>query len=88
MAWISWEKLCTPKMEGGIGFRDQKAFNLVFLLKQGWRIQQNPGTLVHRVFKAKYFVGNSFREAQLGSKPSYAWRSIMTAKDIIEKRSK
>ena len=88
MAWISWEKLCTPKLEGGMGFRDLKTFNLALLAKQGWRIQQNPNTLVHKVFKAKYFAGSSFREAQLGCRPSYVWKSIMAAKDLVVKGSK
>ena len=88
MAWISWEKLCTPKKEGGMGFRDLRAFNLALLAKQGWRIQQNPGFMVHRVFKAKYFGGSSFKDAQLGHKPSYVWRSIMAAKEIVEKGSR
>ena len=87
MAWVSWEKLCTPKVEGGMGFKDLKAFNLAPLAKQGWRIQQNPSSLIHRVFKAKYFMGIPFKEAQLGNRPSYAWRSIMVAKDIIVKNS-
>ena len=66
-SWVSWEKLCTPKVEGGMGFRDLKAYNLALLAKQGWRIQQNPSSLIHRVFKAKYFTGIPFKEAQLGS---------------------
>ncbi|KAL0006736.1 hypothetical protein SO802_008238 [Lithocarpus litseifolius] len=56
LAWVSWEKLCTSKAEGGMGFRDLKAFNLALLTKQGWRIMENPNSLVHRVYKAKYFA--------------------------------
>ena len=71
-----------------MGFRDLKAFNLALLAKQVWRIQQNLGSMVHKVFKAKYFARYSFRKAQLWSRPSYVWRSIMVAMDIIEKGSR
>ena len=83
-----WKKLCTPKDKGSMGFRDLRAFNLALLAKQGWRIQQNQNSLVHRIFKAKYFVANSFLEAQLRSRPSYIWRSIVAVKEIIETGSR
>ena len=63
-------------------------FNLALLAKQGWRIQQNPQSLVYRVIKAKYFAGCSFGEAQMGKSPSYAWKSIMAAKEVVVKGSK
>ena len=63
MAWTSWDNLCRPKVEGGMGFKDLKAFNLALLAKQGWRLSKNPTSLTHRVFKAKYFAGCSFIEA-------------------------
>ena len=88
LAWVSWEKLCTPKSEGGMGFRDLKAFNLALLAKQGWRIMRNPRSLVHKVFKAKYFMDSPFEEAQLGRRPSYAWRSIVAAKQVIDRGSR
>nr|XP_023911810.1 uncharacterized protein LOC112023433 [Quercus suber] len=88
MAWISWKKLCTPKDRGGMGFRDLKAFNMALLAKQGWRIQKDQSSLVHRIFKAKYFKKTSFMEAQLGRRPSYAWRCIMAAREIVARGSK
>ena len=88
MAWISWEKLCSPKAEGGMGFRDLKAFNLALLAKQWWRMQQNPNSLVHRVLKAKYFPNGVACEAELGRRPSYAWRSMWTAKKVVDRGSR
>ena len=85
MVWVAWEKMCTPKAEGGMGFKDLKVFNLTLLAKQGWRILSNPNSLSHKVLKAKYFAESNFMEAQLGHKPSYTWRSLMAAKEVIGK---
>ena len=65
MAWVLWEKLCNKKSEGGMGFgfKDLKAFNLALLAKQGWRILKSPNSLLHSVFKAKYFAKASFMDA-------------------------
>lgn len=71
--------------EGGMGFRDLKPFNLALLAKQRWRIQQYPNSLVHKVFKAKYFINSSFKDAQLGRRTSYAWRTIVAAKQVIDR---
>ena len=84
MAWTLWDNLCRPKMEEGMGFKDLKAFNLALLAKQGWRLNQNSASLTHRVFKAKYFVGCSFMEAQVGKKPFYVWQSLMATRETIE----
>ncbi|XP_075658968.1 uncharacterized protein LOC142628818 [Castanea sativa] len=73
----------TPKAEEGMDFKDLKAFNLALLAKQGWQLSQNSGSLAHRVLKARYFPKSNFLEAQLGKKPSYTWRSLMAAREVL-----
>ena len=80
-------EIMQTKGQGQYGYRDLKAFNLALLAKQGWRILQQLNSLVHRVYKAKYFAKESFLNAQVGRRPSYAWRSILAARDIIKKGS-
>lgn len=84
MAWMSWEKLGRSKDRGGMGFRDLECFNLALLAKQGWRLIQNPDTLVARIFKEKYYPDADFISSNLGSRPSYAWRSVWTSKKLLQ----
>ncbi|XP_075655168.1 uncharacterized protein LOC142625382 [Castanea sativa] len=83
IAWLSWEKMCQPKSNGGMGFKKLKQFNLALLAKQGWRLQTDHTSLVHRVLKAKYFPTCEFIEASMGSNPSYSWRNIMAAQAVV-----
>ena len=77
--------MCKPKVDGGMGFKDLRAFNLALLAKQGWRLFQNLGSLTHRILKARYFPDSNFMEAQLGLKPSYTWRSLLAGRKVLDK---
>ena len=55
------------------------------LAKQGWRLQTETDSLLYSVFKSKYFPNYEFVDASLGRNPSFAWRSIMAAQDIVQK---
>ena len=83
MAWMKRDKLYEPKIEGGMGFRDLRAFNVALLAKQGWRLQQGGNSLFYRVFKNKYFLDEDFIHARKGHHPSFAWRSIWSAQSLI-----
>lgn len=78
--WLRWKKLCVSKFRGGMGFKDLHFFNMSLLAKQGWRLLQNENSLLHRIFKAKYYPNCSFFQASLGPNPSYAWRGIYEAR--------
>ncbi|XP_057444459.1 uncharacterized protein LOC130736674 [Lotus japonicus] len=85
--WLRWDKLCQPKFDGGLGFRDFKSFNLALVAKNWWRIQNNPNSLMGRVFKSVYFPSGSLSGARKGYRPSYAWSSILKTSDFISKGS-
>lgn len=71
-------------VEGGLGFWDLKDFNLALLAKQGFRLQHNIYSLVYKVFKARYFTNGDFLIAELGNHPSFAWRSIIVAQNLVQ----
>lgn len=83
--WKSWDKLCVPKEAGGLGFRELKKINISMLAKQGWRLQTNENPLVTSCMKAKYFPCGDFVTAKLGSNPSYMWRSILAAQEVVQR---
>ncbi|KAL0427274.1 UNVERIFIED_CONTAM: putative mitochondrial protein [Sesamum latifolium] len=83
--WLSWKKLCKNKDEGGVGFRNLKAFNMAMLAKQAWRLVTVPDSLLSRVMKTKYYPDSDFLAARCGGQPSYAWRSIAASRELIRK---
>ena len=68
-------------------FWDIQDFNLALLAKQAWRLIHNTHSLFYKVYKSRYFPNRSFMNAELGNNPSYVWRSLMTARDIITEGS-
>ena len=82
--WIAWKNICTPKAKGGLGFRDFKNFNLALLAKQLWRLVHYPNYLLARVLKGRYYRLSDPIEVTKPSNPSYVWRSLMAAHDLLK----
>lgn len=62
--WLKWDSLCRSKLDGGIGFRDFKAFNTALVGKNWWRILKQPNSLLSRVFRSVYFPQTSLLMAK------------------------
>ncbi|CAN1121543.1 Uncharacterized mitochondrial protein AtMg00310, partial [Linum perenne] len=81
---VSWEKLCLPKEDGGLGFKDLETFNHALLAKQTWRLLHDPELLLAKIYKAKYYPNSSLMQAGKGSNPSWGWKDILKGRDIIK----
>lgn len=82
--WMSWEHMGFSKAQGGLGFRHLVCFNKALLAKQLCFLLQNPNSLAGQVIKSKYYPQSSILDANLGKRPSFAWRSLMSASDVFK----
>lgn len=57
----------------------------VLLGKQLWRMLTKKESLLARIYKSRYFVNSDPLNADLGSRPSYVWRSIHEAHELVKK---
>jgi len=73
---------------GGLGFCEMEAFDDALLAKQFWRLAKSENTLVASLLKARYFPNFNIFKAELGSHPSFTWRSILSARTLVVKGSR
>ena len=71
-----------------MGFCDLHAFNLALLAKQAWKLVQKTDSLFYRIYKARYFPNSTFLDAEMDHNPSYVWRSLLSAREVLLAGSK
>ena len=86
--WLCWDRMCKKKSDGGMGFKNLHEFNVALFGKQAWRFLTRLDLLVSKVYKARYFPTCSFLEVDLGCNPSYLWRSILVAQNLVRTGAK
>jgi hypothetical protein len=57
IALVSWDKLCKPKKQGGLGLRDPGIMNKVLSAKIWWRWLKHPRELWAKLWRKKYTPG-------------------------------
>ncbi|XP_074347588.1 uncharacterized protein LOC141686452 [Apium graveolens] len=84
VVWMNWDRLSKHKRAGGMGFRNFRDFNIAMLGKQLWRLATNTQSLVSRLYKARYYDKSDVLHAGLGHNPSFIWRSLMEAQQVLK----
>lgn len=85
MCWVAWSNLTKPKYAGGLGFKDIEMSNDALLAKIGWRILQDPHSLLARVLLGKYAKHSSFMTCTVPSSASHGWRSILAGREVLRR---
>jgi hypothetical protein len=76
MHWMAWWKMCYPKTEGGMGFKDLHSFNLAMLAKQVWRLATDNTSLCASVLHSKYYPHGDILKVGPKNGSSITWESI------------
>ncbi|PNX86022.1 ribonuclease H, partial [Trifolium pratense] len=87
--WLAWDRLARPKSEGGLGFRNFQAFNMSMVAKQAWNFVAKPHTLVARIYKARWKIGDGSKikimsEPWLRGEDTLWMQSPQTQKAVAE----
>ncbi|XP_010456766.1 PREDICTED: uncharacterized protein LOC104738262 [Camelina sativa] len=70
---------------GGWGFKNVDDFNYALLAKQLWRLIEAPKSLFARVLRDRYYQNSDPMDLIRSYSPSYGWRSIVSARSLINK---
>ncbi|XP_060965296.1 uncharacterized protein LOC133034262 [Cannabis sativa] len=85
MHTVAWERLCKPKIHGGLGFRTTKDTNTAFLMKWAWKILAEDNSLWAQIMHAKYLRNHDFLDIEAHPSDSIMWKAILNARQFIHK---
>jgi hypothetical protein len=77
IAFCSWEDICKPYDQGGLGIRDMGLINQSLIINSAWNISTNKNPFLSAILKAKYYPDNNFWTAPNSSFRSVYWSSIL-----------
>ncbi|KAL9672157.1 hypothetical protein QQ045_028405 [Rhodiola kirilowii] len=86
ITWLNKNKMQLCKEDGGLGLKNFHLVNMALLIKQAWRIHNNPELMLSKLYKARYFCNSEIFQADIETRPSWAWRSIFEGIQILKLR--
>ncbi|XP_074293517.1 uncharacterized protein LOC141620582 [Silene latifolia] len=80
---VSWEKICKPKREGGLGLKNDVLWNKAAVGKLVWWIASNSDHLWVKWINHTYLKGLNWQTYSPSTNSSWSWRKICQTKEVF-----
>ena len=81
---IAWDFICKSKKEGGLGFKESKAWNLAMIGNYVWNVATKADNLWVKWVDHLYIKGRDWWHLHPPSSSSWYWRQICKAKEELK----
>lgn len=87
IAYRSWNDICKPTEQGGLGIKDLQTVNKSLVIQSAWNIITNKNPFLTAIFKAKYFSNESFWNVTNQRPRSIFWSSVLQVRQELSTNS-
>ncbi|GJT89395.1 hypothetical protein Tco_1071112 [Tanacetum coccineum] len=81
---MSWEDICLPKREGGLGIRCLKVFNIALMTTHIWNIVSNKESLWVQWIHMYKLKGRTLWDIRPKASMSWGWRKLLQLHDVVK----
>jgi len=82
---VVWDKVCQPKILGGLGLRKTEAVKLAFHTKLAWKVLWRTEGSWTSIMKHKYLKSQGLLKSKIQSLHSPVWKSVLKSRDLLRK---
>ena len=80
---VSWESVCLPKEEGGLGIRRLESFNVALITSHVWSILVLKESLWVKWIHTHKLRGLNFWDVPFPGSMTWSWRKILLVRPMI-----
>lgn len=84
MALVSWQQVCLPRNEGGLGVKQLKVWNKAALGKHIWNLNCKANSLWSSWLQANYLKGESFWKIKIPQDCFWGLRKLLQLRDMYK----